>query len=326
MSYVPVPTDETEPTGSRPAGSAAQEFRALKAHIKQQLAAIATSISSINGTLTTNGSSITALTAALNAFVFDDDLAVVHTTTVTAAGAFAWNKPTAPEGDDWTDATAIFRLWGGGQAGDVCVPLSTAPNDTVFGGQGGQYIEFAIPLDSVDATVNGSVGAGGAPVSSTTSGVYVTGNAGGNTSFVNAGVTWLAYGGGARPVTGVHGTIGGRCIYYPRGEAGNRDASSAIAVRSSLVGGPAGGAVVSGGTLRSPGTSLFGVTGGAALYSTSGGSVAAPTATGAGAGGGGASKNNEDNNTTSGAGAPGRVEIYIVRGKQRGYNTLTVDL
>jgi len=342
MSYIPTPTDESEPLGGRPAGSAAAEFRALKAHIKTQLAAIAASLATINGTLTTNGSSITAINAALNNFVFDDDLAVVHTTIISAAGAFTWNKPAVPEGDDWTDATAIFRLWGGGASGEACGLAAHAKDAVIAGGMGGAFFEFALPLSVVEASVSGSVGAGGLGIAA-----YYTdhraGNAGGNTDITVGGVLYRAFGGQVRSTVGGsvfasaaairqlqrfpwrEGQIGGRAIPYPRGVAGipfyTQDGfDQIIGLHNTLLGGPAGGSLKLG-VPTAAGSSAWGVSGGAAVVAAIGNAGG-----GVGSGGGAVTYNLPDSVVTSGAGFRGRVEIHIVRGKQRGYNTITVDL
>ena len=166
-SYTPLPTDETQPTGDKPAGSAAPEFRALKGHLKSQLAALNAQVATNTGHI----GSIYAYASSLGnevipALAAAVDMEILHSTVITTPGGFTWNKPA----DMPADSTLIVRLWGAGQGGEAATRRIAGTGNTatlikqikgMLGGMGGGYVEFAFPLSIVAASVNGSVGAGG---------------------------------------------------------------------------------------------------------------------------------------------------------------------
>lgn len=236
-------------------------------------------------------------------------------------GSFTWTKPAL-------GTRAFVEGWGAGGSGGR---TSTGFN---YGGAGagGSYVAMWFDLADLGATETGSVGAGGASVTSDGNG-----NAGGNSSF---GAWLTAYGGGrgGGSASGVHagggggggqGSVGGNASAGTPGTAGTdiaggtaegsgggggataNDGSSAVTGggggggdhggnggKSGWGGGGGGGGNNPGGT---GGTSKFGGAGGAGNFSGSNATAGAQP----GGGGGGSQSGN------SGKGGDGLVKVTV---------------
>ncbi len=200
-------------------------------------------------------------------------------------------------------------MWGPGNSGQRTNSLTTLSR----GGGGGGCFPFELPASALAASETVTIGAGGLAVTT-----VANGNFGGSTSLgslltvwpgatnVNrggaigltaaaytAGATTPATGFGAARTTGETDVV--NTLYG--GSAASSYASSNSA--SSLYGGAAGGGVDASGTIRAPGTSIFGGDGGAANTATNGVDGTVP------GGGGGATQTG----TQSGAGARGELHI-----------------
>lgn len=364
MSYTPNATEETQPTGDKPAGSAAPEFRALKAYVKAQFAAINASLGVLSGSDSSTASALIAMQASIDAIVSDGQFEVLHTTTITTPGAFVWNKPA----DMPADATVIVRMWGAGAAGEAMTNRVAGTGSTVaiirqlgglLGGMGGGFVEFAFPISALAAAVNGAVGAGGVSATEVYNGYggdFYLGADGGNTVWDSV---WAAFGGKKRytsysgtiapkvlsPADRRSGSILGIALAEPLGLPGvPRPAVPTVGcsmladgfvdpvtvpfgegIQHAVMGGPAGGSILyvgnAGATqlVDAAGAALTGALGGAAVVDGNG-----SNGTGPGAGGGASAQISAGSATRKGGnGADGRVEVYVVRGKQRAINNNT---
>ena len=326
MSYTPNATEETQPTGDKPAGSAAPEFRALKAHVKAQFAAINASLGVLGGADSSTASALLAMQASIDAIVSDGQMEVLHTTTITTPGAFVWNKPV----DMPADATVLVRMWGAGAAGEAMTNRVAGTGGTVaiikqlggiLGGMGGGFQEFAFPISALAAAINGSVGAGGVSPTEVYNGYggdFYLGANGGDTVW---DTNWIAFGGKKRQ-TVYGGTIAPKVLSQADRRSGSilgialaeplglpgvpRPAVSTVGcsmladgfvdpvtvpfgegIQHAVMGGPAGGSILYVGL--SGGTQLIDAAGAALTGATGGAAVVdgnGANGTGAGAGGG----------------------------------------
>lgn len=330
MSYTPSAVDDTQPTSDKPAGSAAAEFRTLKAHVKTQFTSIATSLAALAGTDASINTQLTAINAAIAAINSQLDDTVLLSVNVTAVGAFTWNKPT--EGYDPSDIVLV-RVWAAGGSGAVGFNGSNVA--AASGGEGGAYIEFAIRYEDCPASITGTIGAGGAAVSRTSNGA-TAGNVGGDTTVTIGAVTLAAIGGaGGIAIGGSAGLLettprsdmSCMAILLGKPEWKGQNGGDANAVNSStlIVGDPGAAAIYGGaggaGAARYGAHIKTGIAGGVSLYAGDGGSSlcvdATPASAGNGeqpAGGGGAAVGVTGGvAATSGKGGDGQVTIHIVR-------------
>ena len=194
-------------------------------------------------------------------------------------------------------------IWSGAGSGDNAGAATVAQ-----GGGGGGCGNFIIPVASVSATETVTIGAGGLAVSTVASG-----NVGGASSLgtlINA-YAGLAYNRGGSVLSGAVHLTGGIPTNY-EGKVAQNDVYSSFwgggagSLNASVngptcwYGGAPGGSINSPGTVRTPGTSVFGGNGGAA---SSLGDGTAGTAPGGGGGG-------TQTGTSSGAGARGEIRIW----------------
>lgn len=238
-------------------------------------------------------------------------------------------------GQTWVNPTygtlVYVRLWGGGASGGC-----RATTGSASGGGGGAYAEFWFLKSLFTGNKLVNVAAGGAAIASSNA----VGNAGGTSAFDTAGVNFQAFGGGpgfhtaaatacyggagggpfavgnagasTQPTTtgGLFGSIYGAFsagggqqesggLYSGSGGTGNTG-NTALAGGDSIYGGAGGGSATSLG-VAAGGTSKMGGAGGI------GGSASAAVAGTAPGGGGGGARNGQ----ASGAGAVGRVEVFV---------------
>lgn len=243
--------------------------------------------------------------------------------TVYTSGSGTWTIPS-------TGTAVLVRAWGGGGSGGRD---NAAGAFAGFGGGGGGYAERLYQISSLGnagSTISYSVAAGGA--AAVTNG---SGNAGGNSTFSSGANLLTAYGGGggktnliggggggvlsagttdnsnnggamgggsggSRGVTGTAASIpwgGGG------GGGGDNDTSAGSGGATFLGGGGGGGGTSAASGAGSGGSSVAGGSGGNGGTNTNGTAGSAP-----GGGGGGSCGPSV---TASGAGANGRIEIWV---------------
>lgn len=204
-----------------------------------------------------------------------------------------WTKPPG--------VTLVYvEIWGAGASGGATV---SGAGRSAFGGGGGGFLASVLRASDLAATVNVTIGSGGAAVVRSVDGSS-GGNAGGNSSFG----TLEARGGGLITLTtsnlhyiGGNGEINTGSISGAGGDAGASGTTTTLGY-SSTFGGAGGGAIFES-TARAGGTSKYGGDGGAAS-ATTGVAGSAP------GGGGGACARTSGSTATSGAGARGEVRAW----------------
>ena len=213
-----------------------------------------------------------------------------------------WIKPTGLS----ANARVIVELWGGGGGGG----RNTSSSDSGGGGGGGGgYLLAHFLAADLPATVDVTVGAGGAGATSS------VGSDGGYSQFdAMVGVTNVIVMGGTGGGNNVGGLGGSPATYLfgPTAEGGTGETggvgnigTSGGSAGSRIQAGAGGGAAGNGGTLRAPGYSVFGGTGGAGGASA-GGTTAQPGGVRGGGGGGGRS-------TVGAAGGRGEVRVTVIK-------------
>jgi hypothetical protein len=265
----------------------------------------------------TAGTGIT-INATSNTISSDSGLTV----TTYTSGSGNWTIPAVGN-------VFLVRCWGGGGSGARGNGGGSRPG----GGGGGGYSEHIYSLadlGSRGSNISYTVGAGGAAVSTT-----IDGNPGGNTTFGTGSIQFLAYGGGGGAIAASAGGGGGGGPLSAGGTGsgtaggtagGGGGATGAFATATASVaptnwGGGGGGSASS--TFVSNGGNAFlggGGGGGAATTTTTGGTSVIGGAGGPGVntggspngiapGGGGGGR--YENANSSGAGAAGRIEIWV---------------
>jgi hypothetical protein len=265
----------------------------------------------------TAGTGIT-INATSNTISSDSGLTV----TTYTSGSGNWTIPAVGN-------VFLVRCWGGGGSGARGNGGGSRPG----GGGGGGYSEHIYSLadlGSRGSNISYTVGAGGAAVSTT-----IDGNPGGNTTFGTGSIQFLAYGGGGGAIAASAGGGGGGGPISAGGTGsgtaggtagGGGGATGAFATATASVaptnwGGGGGGSASN--TFVSNGGNAFlggGGGGGAATTTTTGGTSVIGGAGGPGVntggspngiapGGGGGGR--YENANSSGAGAAGRIEIWV---------------
>lgn len=206
-----------------------------------------------------------------------------------------WAKP---PGIAWV----LVELWAGGASGGASVS-ATSGNSERVGGEGGEYVQRLFRAVDLGATVYVTIGAGGTAVTATAtgSGALLPGNPGSDTTF----------GGHARALGGIaaastSGSIpAGKSFLIGKTGGNGRGGGDGNNYDSVHGGGGGGGSVAS---VRVPGTSQFGGSGGAGVLSAT-----SPASAGAGVvpggGGGGVRVSLNTGTSTSGPGASGAARI-----------------
>ena len=109
-------------------------------------------------------------------------------TVLTTAGSGTWTKTGGAAGD-----YVVAYLVGGGGSGSAARNITTSYRAYAEGGHSGAAGIVAFGYGAMAGTVNYTVGAGGAAVTATASGVYYYGNMGGDTVFEGYGVGGKEY-------------------------------------------------------------------------------------------------------------------------------------